>query len=482
MIRLVVVENLKRWPLELEGAAVVSARDYIGGREFAEEKRAAVFNLCRDLSYQSLGYYVSLLAAARGHRPLPSIGTLQDLGAGPAVRAFADDIDPLIQSQLAHLKSPRFELSIYFGRNVSARYDRLARALFNEFSAPLLRARFRKDNRWRLTSLSAIGGQEVPDAHRELVALAASEYFETPPRRRRARRPLRYDLAILWREDDPEPPSDGRAIRSFVRAARKLDVEAEIVTSQDYGRLAEFDALFLRETTAPDHYTYRFARRAVAAGLVVIDDPESILRCTNKVYQAERLQRAGVPTPETLVVHEGNVGEVAERIGLPCVLKTPDSSFSLGVVRAESEVELAERLTEGLRRTPLLIAQAWMPTEFDWRIGVLGGEPLYTCKYHMVPGHWQIARGAAGAKRRYGRVEAVPLGMVPARVLEVGVSAGALMGPGLYGVDVKELGGEARVIEVNDNPNIDAGQEDGVLGEELYLAVMSHFVRRIEGR
>ena len=115
-----------------------------GGREFAEEKRAAVFNLCRDLSYQSLGYYVSLLAAARGHRPLPSIGTLQDLGAGPAVRAFADDIDPLIQSQLAHLKSPRFELSIYFGRNLARRYDGLAAALHDQFPVPLLRASFEK--------------------------------------------------------------------------------------------------------------------------------------------------------------------------------------------------------------------------------------------------------------------------------------------------------------------------------------------------
>lgn len=482
MIRLVVVENQRRWPLGLEGARLVPAKEYLTDPGWADEKRAAVFNLCRDLSYDSLGYYVSLLAAARGHRPLPSIATLHDLGSGPAVKALAEEIEDLVQSQLSHLKSDQFELSVYFGHNTAARYERLARALFNAFPAPLLRARFRRNGRWKLTRLAAIGGQEVPDAHRDFVAATAKHFFEAPPRRNRARWHPRYDLAILWREDDPEPPSNARAIRRFVRAARKLDVEARIIGPGDYGRLTEFDALFIRETTAPDDHTYRFSRRATANGLVVIDDPESILRCSNKVYQAERLARAGIPQPRTLVVHEGNAGEVAERIGLPCVLKKPDSSFSLGVVRADEPEQLQRTIEEALKKTPLLIAQEWMPTEYDWRIGVLGGAALFACRYHMVKGHWQIASGAAGTERRYGRVEAVPIDAVPPAVLKAGVAAGALIGKGLYGVDVKEIGGEPRVIEVNDNPNLDAGHEDGVLGEELYLAIMRHFVRLIEAR
>ena len=45
-----------------------------------------VFNLCRTYRYQTLGYYVSLLAAARGHRPLPTVATLQDLRSHTVVR------------------------------------------------------------------------------------------------------------------------------------------------------------------------------------------------------------------------------------------------------------------------------------------------------------------------------------------------------------------------------------------------------------
>ena len=61
---------------------------------------------------------------------------------------------------------------------------------------------------------------------------------------------------------------------------------------------AEFDALFIRETTLVNHHTYRFARRAASEGLVVIDDPESILKCTNKVFLAELLSRHKMPMPQ----------------------------------------------------------------------------------------------------------------------------------------------------------------------------------------
>ena len=37
-------------------------------------------------------------------------------------------------------------------------------------------------------------------------------------------------------------------------------------------------------------------------------------------------------------------------------------------------------------------------------------------------------------------------------------------------------------MEVNDNPNIDAGGEDGVLKDALYREIMGVFMRRIRDR
>jgi len=61
-------------------------------------------------------------------------------------------------------------------------------------------------------------------------------------------------------------------------------------------------------------------------------------------------------------------------------------------------------------------------------------------------------------------------------------TAANLIGDSLYGVDVKQVENKFYVIEVNDNPNIDAGVEDATLKDELYFRIMRVFLRRIESR
>ena len=109
-------------------------------------------------------------------------------------------------------------------------------------------------------------------------------------------------LLILIDPDGKFAPSNRRALAQFIRAARAEGIDTELITSRDFGRIAEFDALFIRETTNVNHYTYRFARRAASEGLVVIDDPDLILRCTNKIYPAEPFSRHKVATPASVIV------------------------------------------------------------------------------------------------------------------------------------------------------------------------------------
>jgi glutathione synthase/RimK-type ligase-like ATP-grasp enzyme len=65
-------------------------------------------------------------------------------------------------------------------------------------------------------------------------------------------------------------------------------------------------------------------------------------------------------------------------------------------------------------------------------------------------------------------------------VLQAAIAATKPIGDGLYGVDVKEINGRGYVIEVNDNPSIDRGVEDKYLGDELYMHIMSEFLRRMQ--
>jgi len=479
---LIVVENPKRWPLEIDSVEVVAAKTYLVDARYSAMKRVAVYNLCRRLGYQSLGYYVSLLAAARGHRPLPDVATAQALGQAPLLKAAADDLDREMQRSLGRLRSDAFTLSIYFGKNVASRYDRLSRALFNHFPAPFLIARFsRGPEGWRLVGLRLGAASDIPEGHRDFVITRAKEYFTKRLPRATRTQSSRYDLAVLWSPDDPNPPSDERAIKRFVRAAAKREIAAQIIGPDDYGRVAEFDALFIRETTYVNHHTYRFATRAAAQGLVVLDHPESIIRATNKVYQAELFTHHGIPHPRTHIFHEAVTAELMEKVGLPCVLKKPDGAFSRGVVRVTTPEEANASLEELLKESELVLAQEFTPSEFDWRIGVLDQKPLFACRYHMVRGHWQIATHK-GRRIRYGRVEAVSLEDVDPEVLTVGLRAASLFGDGFFGVDVKVVDGQVLVMEVNDNPNLDAGFEDGIEKGRVYEALADWFRVRLDRR
>jgi glutathione synthase/RimK-type ligase-like ATP-grasp enzyme len=480
---LVVVDNLKTWPVNFPGAEVVSAKSYLTDERYKTLHNAKVFNLCSSYRYQTKGYYVSLLAAARQHKPTPDAMKIQDTKSPTIMRYVSDELDEMIQKSLKTIKSRHFQLSVYFGRNIAKRYDRLGSHLFKLFQTPLLRASFVKHEKWVLQNIEPMAGADVPEHHRDFLLSVATEFFGKK-RLNVSPKPSthRYDLAILVDPNEKMKPSDDRALKNFTRAAEHLGFATEFITRDDYARIAEFDALFLRETTSVNHHTYRFARRAAAEGLVVVDDPESILRCTNKVYLTELLENKNIRIPKTLVIHRGNVEQVAREIGFPCILKQPDSSFSQGVTKASNLEELMFKVEKLMDHSELILAQEYMPTEFDWRVGVFDRKPLYVCKYFMAPNHWQIIKKDKGGRDRFGDVETMPIEEAPAHVIQTALRAANLIGDSLYGVDIKELNGKSYVIEVNDNPNIDAGTEDAVLKERLYDDMMNVFLRRIEAK
>lgn len=481
MKSIIVLENPKDWPLHTFGAEVISAREYIQNPEHATHRGTKVFNLARTYKYQSMGYYVSLLAAARGHKPLPGISTMVDLRNTSLIRLASEELEDETQHALAHLQSDSFTLSIYFGRNLAKKYDRLAARLFRLFPAPLLRAEFVRHNEaWQVRSMETLAMSDVPDSHRPFLLEAAEAYFEDKPiPEAEEASTARFSLAILYDTELAEGPSDDKAIQRFTRAAERLDFSVEVITREEIGRLAEFDALFIRDTTNVNHYTFRFARRAKAEGLVVIDDPESILKCSNKVFLAELLTRAKIPIPKTVILHKDNIRE-ALTVGLPCILKQPDSAFSRGVHKVETEEELDREAKRLLEKSELIIAQEFLPTSFDWRIGVIDREPLYVCRYHMAKSHWQIVKHEGSGEKRWGRTEAVPLWAAPRKVVQTALKAANLIGDGLYGIDMKEVDGKPYIIEINDNPDIVAGFEDSEMKDELYQRIMEVFLERVE--
>ena len=76
----------------------------------------------------------------------------------------------------------------------------------------------------------------------------------------------------------------------------------------------------------------------------------------------------------------------------------------------------------------------------------------------------------------------MPIPNVPEGIIQVALRAANLMGDSLYGVDIKSRDNEHYVMEVNNNPGIDAGDEDQILGDELYRKIMRVFLQRMQAK
>jgi glutathione synthase/RimK-type ligase-like ATP-grasp enzyme len=480
---LFIVDREEQWPFVIPGSAVATARAYLTDTAYGSGIHPQVVNLCRADRYQGRGYYVSLLAEARGHRPLPDVKTIEDLQADAQVKLMAARLDELATASIQHDATELFQLDAYFGRDPAELNPELAQQLFTIARAPLLRAHFKRaDSSWKLDKVAAIGISDIPSQHRAFLLAAATEFVAGgKPARAQGDPSEAPRVGILRDPNEVDRPSNDEAIRKLIEAAPAVGLEAEVIGPDASERLSQFDGLFIRTTTNVGHYTYEFSRRAESLGLVVIDDPDSILKCTNKVYLNELMQRHKVPTPKTMMVHRGNIEEVVPTLGLPCILKQPDGGFGLGVVKIENEEQLTSEASRLLERSELLVAQEWLPTEFDWRVCVFDRRPLFVCKYFMAPGHWQVIKRDTAA-RVEGDTLALSIGEAPEIVVSTAVRAANLIGQGFYGVDLKQVGEQCYLIEINDNPNVDAGNEDQVLNDALYRELMGVFARRIAER
>ncbi len=470
------------WLSGVGNIEIIRARDYISDEKYQAAAGIRIFNLCSSYEYQTLGYYVSLLAAARDQRVIPTAATIKDFSDGIITGSIGEEIHETMQESLASVKEGTFELQVWFGTTADRKYRKLAKEVYSLFEAPFLKLSFEHRNDWELVRVEPVSVTGIATDELDRAAANAQVYFSQKRFNIRRFKDYKYDMAILVDPEEPNPPSDKKALEKFKKAAESIGFYVDFIYKEDYHRIGEYDALFIRATTEVNNYTYRFSRYAYAEGLVVMDDPWSILKCSNKLYLDERMNKGRIPMPKSWIVSRNRpLSEQIEERSYPLIIKKPDSSFSLGVYKAKDDVEFDGLLEMLFESSELVIVQEFMETAYDWRIGVLDNQPLYACKYYMAAGHWQIYDWSQqGQAETAGASETLSLDQVPEDILNTALRATSFIGDGFYGVDLKMAGGKAYVIEVNDNPSVDSGIEDMVLGDDLYLKVMQTMYDRIE--
>jgi glutathione synthase/RimK-type ligase-like ATP-grasp enzyme len=274
-------------------------------------------------------------------------------------------------------------------------------------------------------------------------------------------------------------PREEGALQNFKTAAEQTGNQFSFLFREDIAEIPKYNAIFIRATTDPLFTAYIVSKTAKELGLKVIDDPESIQICANKIHQYELFEKYDVPRIPTMFLnkdelHHKRINEIFDTLGKPVVIKAPYTSFSRYVEKAACETSFREVAKRFFKKSDVLAIQKFTPTAFDWRVGVLGNDVLYVCKYMIPKGKWKH-----GAKLRgkptvvWGRTVALDKQAAPPRLLEVALKACSVIGKGLYGVDLKEVNGDFVVVEVNDNPSIYAGYEDSV-DKDIYKKIITY--------
>jgi tetrahydromethanopterin:alpha-L-glutamate ligase len=179
-------------------------------------------------------------------------------------------------------------------------------------------------------------------------------------------------------------------------------------------------------------------------GMVLVNRIDALLAAVDKFVTSERLQQAGLPTPEVVVVQDAATGRSVLSEWGQAVAKPLYGSLGVGVERLEDTRRGRARLAPLLRRHGALYLQQYVPAPGrDIRAFVVGGAVAASMYRLPAPGQWvtNVARG--------GFTAACTLDGATARLA---VAAAETMGLDYTGVDILEGPAGPVVIEVNGNP------------------------------
>lgn len=266
---------------------------------------------------------------------------------------------------------------------------------------------------------------------------------------------------------DRKTLSNAEQLTALIRCrdvAEGMGHHVDFIFPVDINKIPHMDALFIRARTDPMNVTYVAARIAEFHGMPVIDDPRSIQICSDKVNMYSHLIKNNISLPKTIFLSKNDltverVTQMFDELGSPLILKEPSTSFSLRVEKVDDIAAFFKVARRFIRLSDWIVVQQFIQSRYDWRVGVLDGKLLYACKYTIPSDTFKIQASVNG-HLVYCGVESVQPEQVPRHVLRLGIEAANAIGRGLYGVDIKNANGDAYVIEVNDNPSIESGEDD----------------------
>ncbi len=215
-----------------------------------------------------------------------------------------------------------------------------------------------------------------------------------------------------------------------------------------------------------------------------VNGRDAVLQSRNKAGAVARLDRAGVPVPETTMVSnpvgDSTVVDAAERFSYPVVVKPNSATRGIGIAKASDPDSLAGiidylDLVHDYRATgdKTYLLQEYLPNAHDYRAMVVNGTFVGAVERRLpenalAEGRWKhnVHRGA----------EATGVDL-PDRGRQLAERAADVLGIDYLGVDLLESTDGFLVTETNARPTID----DETKYEPGFYDDLAELIRRVAG-
>ena len=210
-------------------------------------------------------------------------------------------------------------------------------------------------------------------------------------------------------------------------------------------------AIIPRLASLATEYSLNALEALERAGARSINGYRGLLRLRHKFTALNELAAAGLPVPDTMMLHSpSDIAPAVEQLGgYPLVLKFVRGSQGVGVIFAPDAATVTS-VVEALNLVQFdVMLQRYYPKarEHDLRVLVIDGEPRWAVKRQAEPGAFRANF------HRGGSAQAIELDTATA---DLARRAAACFELGLAGVDLIESDRGWLVLEVNGSPGFAA--------------------------
>ena len=250
--------------------------------------------------------------------------------------------------------------------------------------------------------------------------------------------------------------------------------------------LANLDILMLRNDPSIDGEVpwaadagILFGREAAKRGTIVLNDPDSLGRATNKLYFQSFPVEARA---ETLITkHASDIKAFAKQHKNNIILKPLQGSGGTGVFKVDpGDASNLNQMIEAIGRDGYIIAQGYVPAakKGDIRFFLMNGEPL------QIDGKYAALRRVAAKDdirsniHAGGKAEAVEIGETELKVAEI--IRPKLVADGMFLVGIDIVGD--KILEVNVFSPGNLGSCSRLAGVDFSVPIIESMERKAEIR